>query len=276
VILKGGREAFYSNQAISRIYQKVLRRNGLSAAAVSFLNTTDRKAVDELLQLREYTDLAIPRGGEGLIRHVTQVSKIPLVKHDKGICHVFVDASADLKMAEKIVLNAKCQRPGVCNALETLLVHEKIAKRFLSSLIVELKKKNCEVRVCDRTLKILRDASLKKASAKDWDTEYLDLILSVRTVKGLAEAIEHVNRHSSKHTDSIVTRNQKNAEEFLRKIDSSSVMVNASTRFSDGNEYGFGAEIGISTEKVHARGPMGLEGLTSYKYLVRGRGQIRA
>ncbi len=276
VILKGGKEAFHSNRAISRIYQEVLKSFGVPSEAVSFVNTTERKAVQELLQLRQWIDLAIPRGGEGLIRHVSEVSKIPVVKHDKGICHIYVDKTADPAMTRRIVLNAKCQRPSVCNALETLLVHEKAAKKILPSLLNDLSAKGCEVRACDRTRSLVQDSRLKRASSRDWDTEYLDLILSVRTVKDMDEAIRHIAQHGSSHTESIITRDKKAADEFLRRVDSSSVMVNASTRFADGNEYGFGAEIGISTEKVHARGPMGLEGLTSYKYLVRGQGQIRS
>jgi glutamate-5-semialdehyde dehydrogenase len=275
VILKGGKEAFHSNRIISQIYQKVLKRHGIAPSAVSFVNTTQREAVRELLQLHREIDLAIPRGGESLIRHVTDVSRIPLVKHDKGLCHIYVDQDADLKMARKIVLNAKCQRPSVCNALETLLVHEKIAKKFLPEMIGTLESRRCEVRVCPLTQRLLKGMTLKQASAKDWDTEYLDYILSIRTVRNMEEALEHIARYGSQHTESIITRNKKCAEEFLRRVDAASVMVNASTRLSDGNVYGFGAEIGISTTKIHARGPMGLEGLTTYKYLVRGTGQIR-
>lgn len=275
VILRGGREAFYSNQAISRVYQKILKRHDIGSAAVSFVNNTDRRSVGELLQLRDLIDLGIPRGGESLIRHVTAVSKIPLVKHDKGICHVYVDKDADLKIAERIAINAKCQRPSVCNAMETLLVHKKVAKKFLSGLLTQLGKLRCEVRLCPKTRAILKAKGYKKATAKDWATEYLDLTLAIRTVSSLEEAIDHINRYGSRHTDSIVTRSLKAAQTFIKRVDSSSVMVNTSNRFSDGNEYGFGAEIGISTDKIHARGPMGLEGLTTYKYVVRGTGQVR-
>jgi glutamate-5-semialdehyde dehydrogenase len=275
VILRGGKEAFYSNRAISSIYQKVLKRHDIPANVVSFVDNIDRESVFQLLQLTDLIDLAIPRGGESLIRHVTEISKIPLVKHYKGVCHVYVDKDADLKMAHKIALNAKCQRPSVCNAMETLLVHEKIAKRFLPSLLEALEKAGCEVRLCGKTRLLLKKQHAKKATQKDWETEYLDLILSIRTVKNVDEAIKHIEQFGSRHTESIITRNKIAAETFVRRVDASSVMVNASTRFSDGNEYGFGAEIGISTDKLHARGPMGLEGLTTYKYVVRGRGQIR-
>ncbi len=275
VILRGGKEAFFSNRAISSIYQKVLKRFKISENAVSFVNNTDRKSIRELLQLTKWIDLAIPRGGEGLIRHVTEVSRVPLVKHDKGLCHVYIDQDADLKMAERIAVNAKCQRPSVCNAMETLLVHEKVAKRLLPALTQELKVKGCEVRLDAKACSILKQKGCKRATEGDWNTEYLDLILSIRIVKNLEEAIDHITRYGSNHTESIVTRNKKTADIFINRVDASSVMVNTSTRFSDGNEYGFGAEIGIATDKLHARGPMGLEGLTTYKYVVHGKGQIR-
>jgi len=275
VILRGGKEAFHSNQAISRIYQSVLKRFKVDPAAVSFVNNTDRKSVKELLQLNKMIDLAIPRGGEGLIRHVVDVSRIPLVKHDKGLCHVYIDKDADLKKAEAIAVNAKCQRPGVCNAMETLLVHEKVARRLLPGLLNELKEAGCTVKLGSKAIRFANGLSFKKASVKDWDTEYLDLTLSIDVVKDLREAVGHIEKHGSGHTESIVTQNKVTAQTFIDQVDASSVMVNVSTRFSDGNEYGFGAEIGISTDKLHARGPMGLEGLTTYKYIVKGNGQIR-
>jgi glutamate-5-semialdehyde dehydrogenase len=275
VILRGGKEAFYSNQAISRIYQSVLKRFKVDPAAVSFVNNTDRKSVKELLQLNKVIDLAIPRGGEGLIRHAVEVSRIPLVKHDKGLCHVYIDKDADLKKAQAIAVNAKCQRPSVCNAMETLLIHEKVAQRLIPNLLNELKEAGCTVKLGSKAARFAKSQSFKKATAKDWDTEYLELILSIDVVKDLKGAVSHIERHGSGHTESIVTKNKITAQAFIDQVDASSVMVNASTRFSDGNEYGFGAEIGISTDKLHARGPMGLEGLTIYKYIVKGNGQVR-
>lgn len=273
VILRGGREAFHSNQAIAGIYRAALSRRGLSKAAVMFVQTTDRRAIDELLKLERWINLVIPRGGEALIRRVTAKSKIPVVKHDKGICHVYIDRQADLGKALRIAFNAKCQRPSVCNAMETLLVHRGIAARFLPPFADMLRKKGCEIRGDASVRRLVRNAKL--ATERDWQTEYLDQILSIRVVSNMEQAIAHIRRYGSAHTDAIVTAHAKTAEKFVNLVDSSSVMVNASTRFSDGNEFGFGAEIGISTSKIHARGPMGLEGLTSYKYVVRGTGQIR-
>ncbi len=274
VLLRGGREAFHSNQAIVNVYQRVLVRNWIPKAAVSLVATLDRQAIDELLKLDEFINLVIPRGGEALIRRVAENARMPVIKHYKGICHVYVDRDADLKMASNIAYNAKLQRTGVCNAMETLLVHKAIAKKFLPDFGIRLKYGRCEIRGDQATRTILK-GGVKPATEKDWNTEYLDRILSIRVVKDLDQAIEHIQKYGSAHTDSIITKNKSAAEKFVSKVDSSSVMVNASTRFSDGNEYGFGAEIGISTDKVHARGPMGLEGLISYKYIVRGRGQIR-
>lgn len=273
VLLRGGREAFYSNRAIVEVYQKVLKRNRIPASAVSIVPILDRQAIDELLKLDEFINLVIPRGGEALIRRVAENARMPVIKHYKGICHVYVDRNADLKMALNIAYNAKLQRTGVCNAMETLLVHQGVAKKFLSVYGNMLKKARCEIRGDQATRKIL--TGIKAATEKDWKTEYLDRILSIRIVKNVDQAIEHIQKYGSAHTDSIVTKNRYAAEKFISQVDSSSVMVNASTRFSDGNEYGFGAEIGISTDKFHARGPMGLEGLMSYKYVVRGNGQIR-
>lgn len=276
IILKGGSEAHFSNQALAKIFQSVLKKCSFPNQAVSFVNSTERKAVDELLQLHEDISVVVPRGGESLIRKVVEKSKIPVIKHYKGICHVYVDQDADLPMAENIVLNAKVQRPGVCNALETLLVHKKIAPTFLPMCVKRLQEKGVEIRVCNKSRQWLGDFNnIILATKNDYATEYLDLILSIRTVDSVEQAIEHINTFGSGHTDAIITRKKKTAEKFLLCVDSSSVMVNASTRFSDGNQYGLGAEIGISTDKIHARGPMGLEGLTSYKYVVRGTGQIR-
>jgi len=254
VILRGGSEAIHSNLALAA----AMAVPGLPAGAITVVPTTDRAAIDELLKLDELINLCIPRGGEGLIRAVAEKSRIPVIKHYKGVCHVYVDRDADLDMAEKIVLNAKCQRPGVCNAIETLLVDAPLADTFLPRI---------EKALTERGVEIRRQA--------DWTTEYLDLIIGLRVVNGVGEAIEHITRYGSAHSDAIVTNNKATAERFLREVDSSSVFWNASTRLADGGQYGFGAEIGISTDKLHARGPMGLEDLTSYKYVVIGTGQIR-
>ncbi len=254
VILRGGSEAIHSNLALA----EAMNVPGLPANAITVVPTTDRAAIDELLKLDELINLCIPRGGEGLIRAVVEKSRIPVIKHYKGICHVFVDRDADLDMAERIVINAKCQRPGVCNAIETLLIDAPLAGTFLPRI---------EKALAERKVEIRRDA--------DWQTEYLDLIIALRVVNGVGEAIEHITKYGSAHSDAIVTNNKATAERFLREVDSSSVFWNASTRLADGGQYGFGAEIGISTDKLHARGPMGLEDLTSYKYVVTGTGQLR-
>lgn len=274
VILRGGKEAFYSNQALVKIFQEALKKYRLSPEIVEFVRTTEYEAVDLLLGCEKEINLVIPRGGEALIRKVVQHSRIPVVKHYQGICHVYVDQSADLKKAEAIILNAKLQRPGVCNAMETLLVHQSVAGKLLPALGKKLHDKACEVRASSEAKKWMPHAKL--AQSNDFGREFLDKILAVKTVKSLEEAIEHIQQYGSGHTDAIVSSNKKSTETFKRLIDSASVMVNASTRFSDGFEFGFGAEIGISTDKIHARGPMGLEGLTSYKYVVEGNGQIRS
>lgn len=273
-ILKGGKEAIYSNKAIFKIIQQTLKKTKLPLNAIQLIASTDRKAVNILLKLSDYVDLIVPRGGEGLIRFVAENSTIPVVKHYKGVCHVYVDAKANLEMAEKICMNAKVQRPGVCNAMETLLVHKKVADKFLPVILKDLQESGVEIRGCAQTRK-LGGASVKKATAADWEEEYLDLILSVRVVESLQEAVDHINTYGSKHSDAIVTESQKDADAFLKEVDSSCLYVNASTRFTDGYEFGFGAEIGISTDKLHVRGPMALEGLTTYKYLILGKGQIR-
>lgn len=274
VILRGGKEALHSNRAIAKIYQSVLKKFKLPVSAVTLIETTDRHAIDVLLKLDSWINLVIPRGGEALIRRVAENSRIPVIKHYKGICHVYVDRDANLEMALKIAFNAKCQRVSVCNAMETLLVHRLVAKKFLPKYAELLRKANCEIRGDVATRELIPEAI--PAVEEDWSTEYLDKILSIRVVNSLEEAVEHIQQYGSAHTDAIVTRNKRAAQEFISKVDSSSVMLNASTRFSDGYEYGFGAEIGISTDKIHARGPMGLEGLTSYKYVVIGNGQIRS
>ncbi len=273
VLLRGGREAFESNQALVKIFQDVLRKHRLPVEGVSFIDTTDYETVDHLLKQEGKIHLVIPRGGQGLIRSVVEKSHIPVVKHYQGVCHVFVDAGADLKQAAKIIENAKLQRPSACNALETLLVHEKAAAKLFLILEPQLKAGHCEVRGDAATCHAVPWA--KKAKPSDYGQEFLERILAVKVVSGLEQAIEHITRFGSGHTDAILTKNKRNAQIFLERVDSSSVMVNASTRFADGFEYGLGAEIGISTDKVHARGPMGLEGLTSYKYIVTGRGHIR-
>jgi len=273
VILRGGSEAINSNIAIFRILNKVALKHGLPDGSISIIKETDRGLVDKLLRQTLFIDLVIPRGGESLIREVTERSRIPVIKHYKGVCHTYVDAAADLKMAEEISFNAKVQRPGVCNAMETLLVHEKVAKKVLPRIIKRLKAFGVEIRGCPETMKIVK--GIKPAVEADWYAEYLDLILSVKIVANVEEAIEHIMKYGSYHSDAIVTENKKASDKFLREVDSACVYLNASTRFTDGGEFGKGAEMGISTDKIHARGPMGLEELTSYKYIVYGNGQIR-
>ncbi|OPY84611.1 MAG: Gamma-glutamyl phosphate reductase [Syntrophus sp. PtaU1.Bin208] len=273
VILRGGSEAIYSNIAIGRLLQDVLRKYEIPEAAIQVVETTDREAVYELLQLEEYIDLIIPRGGEDLIRAVVRQSRIPVIKHYKGVCHVFVDADADLDMAAKIVINGKTQRPGVCNALETLLVHREAAPRFLPEMARQLREQGVVLRGCEKTRDLVPDA--EAATEDDWHMEYLDLILAIRVVDGIDEAMDHIARYGSLHTESIVTKDYANAQRFLNEVNSSTVLVNASTRFSDGFQLGLGAEIGISTTKLHAYGPMGLEELTTTKFIIYGNGQVR-
>ncbi|MBI1992385.1 MAG: glutamate-5-semialdehyde dehydrogenase [Candidatus Omnitrophica bacterium] len=273
VVLRGGTETFRSNQAIGTALKEALRASGLPEGAVATIPTSDRRAVDLLLQLDRYIDVIIPRGGEALIQKIAERSRIPVIKHAKGVCHVYVDEAADLSMAEAITLNAKCQRPATCNAMETLLVHEGIAPAFLPAIITKLRAANVEVRGCDKTRAIV--PGLAKASEQDWFTEYLDLILSVKVVASLDEAVEHISRYGSAHSDAIVTSDERHARQFVEAVDSAAVYVNASTRFTDGFQFGLGAEIGISTDRLHARGPMGLEELTTYKYVVYGSGQLR-
>ena len=273
ILLRGGSEAIHSNLALAKLMQEVLAGEGIPTAAVQVIPTTDREAVTAMLKLEEHIDLIIPRGGEGLIRFVAENSRIPVLKHYKGVCHIFVDESADLAMACDIVINAKAQRPGVCNALETLLVHRAIAPRALPMLGERLREAQVELRGCPETCALLPYAV--PATEADWPAEYLDLILAVRVVDDLDAALDHIARYSSLHTESIITANYANAQRFLREVESSSVMVNASTRFSDGGQFGLGAEIGISTTKLHAYGPMGLKELTTKKFIVYGDGQIR-
>jgi len=273
VVLRGGSEAIHSNNAIAKVLNRACVDAGVPEKAVQVIPTVDRDAVLEMLKCEEYIDLIIPRGGEGLIRFVVENSKIPVIKHYKGVCHVYVDASADLKMAEEISFNAKVQRPGVCNSMETLLVHKDIAEVFLPRVYERYKAAGVELRGCDRTRQVLK--GIKAATEEDWSAEYLDLILAVRVVDGMDAAIDHINRYGSLHTESIVTKDYSRAQRFLREVNSSTVVVNASTRFSDGHQLGLGAEIGISTTKIHAFGPMGLEELTTQKFIIYGDGQIR-
>lgn len=274
-ILRGGKEAIATNKALGNCISAALKEVGLPQEVVQVVNTTDRALVNEMLQLDKYIDVVIPRGGKGLISAVTNHSKIPVIKHLDGICHVYIDESADLEMAKRIVVNAKTHRPGVCNAAETILVHQRVAKSFLPSCMKELRKLGVEIRGDKKTKTICKGISIKDATEDDWGTEYLELILSVGVVKNIDQAISHINNYGSHHTDAIVAQDIYATTRFKREVNSSSVMVNASTRFADGFEYGLGAEIGISTDKIHARGPVGLEGLTTYKWIVEGEGQIR-
>lgn len=274
IILRGGSEAINSNQAIAEAIQHGLKTAGLPETCVQVVKTTDRAAVGQLITLSEYVDVIVPRGGKGLVELITNEATIPVIKHLDGNCHVFVEAQADLHKALPIALNAKTHRYGVCNAMETLLVDEKIAEEFLPRIAELYAEKQVELRGDAETRRIL-GASVKTATEEDWYEEYLGPILAVKVVSGLDEAIDHINQYGSHHTDSIITENFSLARQFLTRVDSSSVMVNASTRFADGFEYGLGAEIGISTDKIHARGPVGLEGLTSQKWIVLGDGQIR-
>jgi glutamate-5-semialdehyde dehydrogenase len=283
-ILRGGKEALNSNQAIARIMIEA----GKSALAkfpehaIQIVPMADREAIPILLSLTQYIDLCMPRGGEGLIRAVAECSKVPVIKHYKGVCHVFVDADADLKMAGEIALNAKVQRPAVCNAMETLLVDKAIAEKFLPAIAQKLCEKRVELRVDEKTREVLNsqlstlNPQLRAATEQDFYTEYNDYILNVRVVDGVKAAIDHINQYGSAHSDSIVTKNEAHAKQFLAEVDSAAVYWNASTRFTDGGEFGMGAEIGISTDKIGARGPMGLEELTSYKWLGIGSGQLRS
>lgn len=281
-VLRGGKEAIHSNQIIAEIMVNAARKHlpTFPEHAIQVVGTTDRDAIKELLSLTQYVDLCMPRGGENLIRAVTECSKVPVIKHYKGVCHVYVDGEADLKMAEEIALNAKVQRPAVCNAMETLLVDKTVAAKFLLALAPKLEEKNVELRCDAASHEILsklstKNSKLKTASEQDWFTEYNDYILNIRVVDGMKDAIDHITTYGSAHSDAIITRNESRAKTFLAEVDSATVYWNASTRFTDGGEFGMGAEIGISTDKIGARGPMGLEELTSYKWLGFGNGQIR-
>jgi glutamate-5-semialdehyde dehydrogenase len=272
-ILRGGSEALQSNQAIAGCLRQGLTEAGLPATAVQVIETSDRAAVGELIAMPEYVDVIVPRGGKGLIERISREARVPVIKHLDGVCHVYIDEHADLEKAFRIALNAKTQRYGTCNTMETLLVAAAVAPQILPRLAAAYGDKGVELRGCERTRALLPQAGT--AGEEDWRAEYLAPILAIRVVDDLDMAIEHINRYGSQHTDSIVTENYSRGRRFLREVDSSSVMINASTRFADGFEYGLGAEIGISTDKLHARGPVGLEGLTSQKFVVLGDGQIR-
>lgn len=273
VILKGGKEALYSNQAIFKVCREALKNTGIPVDAVQLVSSKDRKAVEDLLKLDDLIDLVIPRGGEGLIRFVAEHSTIPVIKHYKGVCHIYVSDQADLAMAEEVCFNAKVQRPGTCNAMEKMLVHKNIAEVFLKKTLHRFTEAGVELRGDAATRKICK--TVKPAKQEDWTAEYLDLILTVKIVDSLDEAVGHINTFGSHHSDAIISKSQNEIEKFFKAVDSACVYANASTRFTDGYEFGLGAEVGISTDKIHARGPMGLEGLTTYKYVVAGNGQIR-
>jgi len=272
-LLKGGKEAIHSNSAIADLLSAEICAAGLPPDSVQLLRSTDRRATKALLRQDATIDVIIPRGGPGLVRAIAEHSRVPVIRHYEGICHTYVDAGADLAMASDIAFNAKVQRPGVCNAMENLLVHADVARPFLEMLAPRLREAGVELRGCERSCAIV--PGMRAASDEDWRTEYLDLILSIKVVDSLDEAILFVNDYGSGHSDAIVTRSRENAERFLREVDSATVYENASTRFTDGFEFGFGAEVGISTNRIHARGPMGLRELTTYKYVVRGQGHVR-
>jgi glutamate-5-semialdehyde dehydrogenase len=271
-ILKGGKEAAKSNQIIADLLQRVLIKNSLPKEIISLLPDNTREGVAKLIKMDDFVDLIIPRGGEALIKFVSSNSTVPVIKHDKGLCHIFIDSSAHLQNAIDIAINAKCQRPGVCNAMETLLVHQDIAEILLPKLKKSFDKNNTKLLGCKNTL---RHIDIELASDEDFDTEYLDNILSIKVVKDIDEAILHVNKHSSGHSESILTQDYTNGERFLNEVDSACVYINSSTRFTDGAEFGFGAEVGISTSKLHSRGPMGIDDLTTYKFKIYGNGNIR-
>lgn len=279
VILRGGSEAIHSNRAIAQSLQTGGVSEGMPEHAVQLIPFTDRESVKHMAEMDQYLDLIIPRGGAGLIETVVSLARMPVIKHYDGICHVYIDSEADLEMAEAIAINSKVQKPSVCNAMETLLIHQDIAEKLAPSIATSLRENNVQIIGCEVFIKLLSntnpDIDVKAATEEDWSTEYLDLILSIKIVESLEKGIDHINQYGSQHSDAIVTNNEAHAEIFLNEVDSAAVFWNCSTRFSDGEEFGFGAEIGISTDKLHARGPMALKELTSYKYLLLGKGQIR-
>jgi glutamate-5-semialdehyde dehydrogenase len=272
-VLRGGREALESNGVIAAILAKGLEKAGLPPEALGFVDVPDRKAVEVLITLDRYVDLVVPRGGEAFVRMVAERATIPILKHDKGLCHVYVDAGADLQMAADVAVNAKVQRPGVCNAMETLLVHADAAPAFLPAVAARFRAAGVELRGCSRTRELVPEAG--PATDADWDTEYLDLVLAVRVVDGLEQAIEHIRRHGTGLAEAIVTGDLAHARRFTREVDAAGVLVNASPRLLDGNQFGMGAEMGISTSRVHARGPVGVRELTTTKFVVQGDGQVR-
>lgn len=272
-LLRGSSEAINSNKAIVKIIKSAARGKGIPPGAIELIERTDRKAVEEMMKLRGYIDVLIPRGGPGLIKAVVENSIVPVIETGAGNCHTYIEASADLKMAKAIAFNAKTHRPGVCNAMETLLVDKRIAQEFLPELVKVLQEAGVDIRGCEETCKIV--TNIKRANEDDWSTEYLDLTLAVKIVNGIDEAIAHINKYSTKHSEAIVTRDYNMSRRFLEEVDAAAVYVNASTRFTDGNQFGLGAEMGISTQKLHARGPMGLEELTTTKFVIYGNGQIR-
>lgn len=273
VILRGGSEAINSNIALANILSNAGIEEGLPKGSIQLVSNTDRETVMEMMKLNEFIDVLIPRGGAGLIKTVVENSRIPYIETGVGNCHIYVHSDGDLNMAERIIINAKTQRPGVCNAMETLLVHERIAEKLLINLQKKLNEHRVELRGCCETIKILKD--VKEAVERDYETEYLDLILAVKVVKSIDEAIDHINKYGTRHSEAIITDSYSLGERFLREVDAAAVYINASTRFTDGSQFGYGSEIGISTQKLHARGPMGLNELTSTKYIIYGKGQIR-
>ncbi|MBX4261450.1 glutamate-5-semialdehyde dehydrogenase [Clostridium estertheticum] len=273
IILRGGSEAINTNMALAKVIIKAATTVGLPYGCIQLIEMVDRELVNKLVKLNDYVDVIIPRGGKGLKKAIIANATVPVIETGSGICHIYVDADADLKMAEEIIVNAKTQRPGVCNAVETVIVHKDIANEFLPKLSKRLYKLGVEIRMCEKGLEIIEDA--KAAVAEEWATEYLDLILSIKVVSTIEDAIDHIFKYGTKHSEAIITNNYTNSQKFLREVDASCVYVNASTRFTDGAEFGFGAEIGISNQKLHARGPMGLEQLTTTKYLIYGDGQVR-
>ncbi|MFC4892715.1 glutamate-5-semialdehyde dehydrogenase [Pseudofrancisella aestuarii] len=273
IILRGGSDSINTNKALKNIFANVCTKNGLPECTVQLVENTDRELVKELVTLDKYVDVIIPRGGKGLKKAIQNDATVPMIETGAGICHTYIDEFADLNKALKIVINAKVQRPGVCNSLETLLVHKDILDKFLPELENELIKNSVEIRADDKSLRYLKQAKL--ATEKDWETEYLDLILSIKSVSNVKDAVEHINTYGSMHSESIITESYTNTEIFLNEVDAAAVYANASTRFTDGGEFGFGGEIGISTQKLHARGPMGINELTTLKYVIRGNGQIR-
>ncbi|MFH1714909.1 MAG: glutamate-5-semialdehyde dehydrogenase [Elusimicrobiota bacterium] len=277
VILRGGSEALNSNHALAQIISKAGYEAGLPNGAIQFIDTTDREAIKELLELNKYIDVIIPRGSHSMIDTIVSYSKIPVIQHGEGICHTYIDKQADIDMAVSIAFNAKAQRPGVCNAMESLLVHKDIAEKFLPLISKKLREAGVTLKACEKAYKILMNQGIASEHAvpEDWDTEYLSLVLAIRVVDSMGDAIKHVQEHGSGHSEAIVTKDKNRAHIFLMNIDAAAVYWNASTRFTDGGEFGLGAEIGISTQKLHARGPMGIKELTSYKYIIFGNGQIR-